>query len=1579
MIKNLIRKSSLLLLLVATFFLLITNNTPNSKVDVVKEAEAATITGGIPFYLKPNSNWKQSNAWFSAYFFTTANNNTAWSTMSDPDGDGIYSCLSPSGSWTNIIFVRMDPAGSIGSWDYDWNQTNDLTYDGTKNLYTVTEGAWSKGSGSWSAQTTNTVQLKPNSNWIADGARFAIYLWDAGEHNKWYSMSKVTNSNDIYSVNIYPGFNFIFVRMDGSKATNSWDNDWNQSTTVTIKPGSSNNCYKITSGQWGDGNSGATGSWTVTKNTVFNSNYQNGTANTTQTIIDVSNSSLSPTQPTAETNYVFNGWGTSANATTPTTPKADGTTYYAIWHVKTTFDYNYTNAPADSIITQYPNTTITISNPTRNNYVFQGWNSASDGSGNAFGGKADGKTYYAQWHIITSFDWNYDGGLIEAIVAEEDSTITSQVTALEQPARDGYSFAGWYDAPSDGNKVEAFLADGSTYYAYWYVDTTFVWNYPTAPQNTVVSQFEGTVINLDIPSRNATFAGWYNNSSDGELIYGPSDDILADGETYYAYWTCTTTFNSNMDGISNQEIVELEGKEIIPAIIYKPGKEFIGWYLDGEGDRQNSFISNGSNYEAKWVDAPSFVNTELILQYYYSSAVTETPTILKAGMKFNAVISNTAYNNYVNSEYTYILQIKDSEDNILDEQIMEKSIVDNVLYTNSIYRLEISEYINLNFNVVVVIKDSLNNTIFEDIGLKYSIDTLSDQYIINHLNGSNELSLHDYSIIYSLHKQIGHDRAGSLEYDTNYHWCDCTVCQTELDKTPHDISGSFSFNPTQHWKDCKSCEYNEEVEEHYYENRILEEYKISGFTCDSPEIYYKSCACGSSAETNPNLTYEEKIFENGEALGHDYSAVFNWSGDYETAQVVLTCSRSNEHGSTKPATVTKVTTPATCEVAGNIEYTATYTYNGKTFTDVRNKVLPAIGHNYAGTYTWNGYSSATLNLTCSNDNSHKYTTTVNSTVKSTTNATCTADGSRVHQVTYTYNGKTYTDTKTETLNKLGHVEANGGEAAIHTKCSRCGITLSSTHSYSTSVAIAATCTAKGTTRYTCSCGYSYTIQDIEINASNHSGKVVNGGTSAVHTKYDCCGVTVSSTHSYTKTTQTAATCTTKGTSKYTCGCGYSYTSQDIPINSSNHNYTGSYWNGKIYVGKCSRCGVYNTTGTSGTVVSGVNLNNQVSKGVACNMIHTVNFKGTIQAPLSSSISQPQIGTRIEFSTGAKSGDYLFIYIYWTPGGSNEATGVKITGTMNSKTVSATYSLSGCGITPESGGSLIVTRFNDTIKIQVKKSGSLVTIKDSNGSNGATSKTYTISQYQSGALPEASGGNAASNNLTDIYDTYNVKIYGLNENWENSTSVFQFDGNTLGDNNLSNDTVKRENYVLMTGFTGDYTLKFDYKGASSNPANAQVGAHMWWLGTDGNNYCEMYVAWHGTDSNATRKNQVYHMITQGKLDGQATTYDQRWGDQKANTNWGNETTSYYSGTAKPNEGGTISIYKSGFAFTSELWVPNVSNAKYYRRGYYDFSAAYHESNGTAMNFSTKYGSSAYTIILYANGDTFTISNITFTTH
>lgn len=147
----------------------------------------------------------------------------------------------------------------------------------------------------------------------------------------------------------------------------------------------------------------------------------------------------------------------------------------------------------------------------------------------------------------------------------------------------------------------------------------------------------------------------------------------------------------------------------------------------------------------------------------------------------------------------------------------------------------------------------------------------------------------------------------------------------------------------------------------------------------------------------------------------------------------------------------------------------------------------------------------------------------------------------------------------------------GGTSGVHTKCNNCGVTVSSSHSYTSSVHTAATCTTKGTTKYTCACGYSYTSQDIPV--KSHTS--VNGGTSGVHTKCSVCGTTLSSTHSYTSSVQTAATCTVKGTTKYTCSCGYYYTSQDIPA--TGHSYTATVvaptCTAQGYTKyKCSKCG-----------------------------------------------------------------------------------------------------------------------------------------------------------------------------------------------------------------------------------------------------------------------------------------------------------------------------------------------------------------------------------------------------------------------
>jgi hypothetical protein len=125
-----------------------TQQTTNGKEPEVEEPE---VTEKL-LYLKPSSNWKQSNARFAAYFF---GNGDKWVSMTDSDKDGIYEVHIPEGYdyGCNIIFCRMNPSTTANNWNNKWNQTADLKAptDG-KNLYTVKEGTWDKGGGTWSVK-----------------------------------------------------------------------------------------------------------------------------------------------------------------------------------------------------------------------------------------------------------------------------------------------------------------------------------------------------------------------------------------------------------------------------------------------------------------------------------------------------------------------------------------------------------------------------------------------------------------------------------------------------------------------------------------------------------------------------------------------------------------------------------------------------------------------------------------------------------------------------------------------------------------------------------------------------------------------------------------------------------------------------------------------------------------------------------------------------------------------------------------------------------------------------------------------------------------------------------------------------------------------------------------------------------------------------------------------------------------------------------------------------------------------------------------------------------------------------------
>ena len=155
---------------------------------------AVNMTGGEKLYLTPNSNWKVDNARFAIYVFGEGGD--AWADMTAVAAD-VYEATIPSGNWKNVIFCRMNPATPENKWDNKWNQTNDLEYDGTNNHYTIADGAWDKGDGSWSVYGSSSSEPTPTETLVytvsVPAGTYACYI--AGEMNGW-SFTAMTKVND---------------------------------------------------------------------------------------------------------------------------------------------------------------------------------------------------------------------------------------------------------------------------------------------------------------------------------------------------------------------------------------------------------------------------------------------------------------------------------------------------------------------------------------------------------------------------------------------------------------------------------------------------------------------------------------------------------------------------------------------------------------------------------------------------------------------------------------------------------------------------------------------------------------------------------------------------------------------------------------------------------------------------------------------------------------------------------------------------------------------------------------------------------------------------------------------------------------------------------------------------------------------------------------------------------------------------------------------------------------------------------------------------------------------------------------
>ena len=151
------------------------------------------------------------------------------------DKDGTYT-LSNTYAFQPETNCAIQTSGVNGCYTFTYEDNGDGTIDLTVGFPKQSENP-------------TTVYLKPNDEWKADNARFAVYYWNNGG-NSWKNMTPVDCNGDYYSVDVPKGYsNFIFCRMNGANQTNNWNNKWNQTLDLTL-PTNGNTLYDIESAKY---------------------------------------------------------------------------------------------------------------------------------------------------------------------------------------------------------------------------------------------------------------------------------------------------------------------------------------------------------------------------------------------------------------------------------------------------------------------------------------------------------------------------------------------------------------------------------------------------------------------------------------------------------------------------------------------------------------------------------------------------------------------------------------------------------------------------------------------------------------------------------------------------------------------------------------------------------------------------------------------------------------------------------------------------------------------------------------------------------------------------------------------------------------------------------------------------------------------------------------------------------------------------------------------------------------------------------------------------------------------------------
>ena len=229
----------------------------------------------------------------------------------------------------------------------------------------------------------------------------------------------------------------------------------------------------------------------------------------------------------------------------------------------------------------------------------------------------------------------------------------SDTVSFADAVRTGYTFTGWYDMESGGNKVTQIETNSTgnvTLYARWKANSYTVVFDPNGGENTmselsltydVAAQLVGNAF-----TRNGyTFAGWATEEN-GAVRYLDGATVInlatESGEevTLYAIWTAnsyTVKFDGNegtVQGIGSKQVTFDAAYGTLPKAERK-GYAFLGWFTAQTGGEQVTdltFVKTSENHTlyAQW----EAIEFEIVYHGTDGESATETQSFTYADEGF---------------------------------------------------------------------------------------------------------------------------------------------------------------------------------------------------------------------------------------------------------------------------------------------------------------------------------------------------------------------------------------------------------------------------------------------------------------------------------------------------------------------------------------------------------------------------------------------------------------------------------------------------------------------------------------------------------------------------------------------------------------------------------------------------------------------------------------------------------------------------------------------------------------------------------------------------------------------------------